>query len=491
MAGKANSNRKDRTRTGVVVATVAGTEVRVLQATRRGAEISAQRWGQAEGGGDEESRARALVQALQQAGIAERRVVLGLPARSVVIKRVQLPPAAPEQLAQLVAYEAQRHLPLPLDQLATGFRELPGAASEGSVGTEVLLAVARKNDLAKLERALSAVGVQVEEYGVEALGVTDAYLPASTPLPNGDARLLLAPEEGGLHAQMLRGDRLLFTRYLPFNSGEWSSDLRRSLAAFSIEHPEAPIQEAVLLGKGDEEQLGQAVGQPLQRADVRLAATGEMPPPAWLPLVGLARQCLGAGHYPLQLPAQGWTDGKRTGSPSQAMVGAFAAVALAGLFVYWQFDQQQAATAQTEQAGKVAQHAAADRKLLDSLLQKREQLQEQLTAMGGQVDGQPEATPLELLRQVTASAPPGIWLNQVTYASDKPLQLEGSTRNAEQVNRFLDALERIPGFQRAEVGFVRSGTLNDTPVTHFRIDCALSAPKRERTSAFARPEEVR
>lgn len=493
VASPGSNKRKDRARTGVVVAALAGPEVRVLQAVRRSADVVIQRWGSAEGATDDEGQARALVQALQQAGITERRVVLNLAARSVVMKRVQLPPASPEQLPQLVAYEAQRHLPLPLDQLATGFQEIPGTVADGQSGTQVLVAVARKNDLTRLERAMNAVGVQVQEYGVEALGITDAYLHGAVSSHNGGAWLLLAAEEGGLHAQVLRGDRLLFARYLPFNEGEWKSDLRRSLTAFSLEHPEAPIEEVVLLGPGNEAELSQAVGQPVRRTELQTTHTGEAPPPAWAPLVGLAHQYLGAGRYPLSVDAQGWTDDKRAGNRSQVVVGAVAALALVAVFALWQYDRQRLAAEETAQAGRALQQSVKDREALDVLLQKRDRLREQLTAMGGEggKDGQPDVPPLELLRQVTEGAPPGVWLTHVNYASDKPLQLEGSTRNAAQINRFMSSLEHLPGFRRVEVGYVRSAAVNDTPVTHFRIDCTLNAGKVQLSSAAVRREGTR
>ena len=125
MVARQGKKRNAPPRLGVVVASLSGTEVRVLQAAARGPEVAVQRWGAADAGSDDESRARALVEALARAEIKERRVVLCLPAQSVVIKRVQLPPAAPEQLPQLVQYEAQRHLPLPVEQLASGYQSSP------------------------------------------------------------------------------------------------------------------------------------------------------------------------------------------------------------------------------------------------------------------------------------------------------------------------------------------------------------------------------
>jgi hypothetical protein len=457
--------RKDRAPQEVVVASLGGSEARVLQAARRGGEVVFQRWGAAPLAPGEE--ARALLQALSQAGIPERRVVLCLPARSVVMRRVQLPPAAPEQLPQLVAFEAQRHLPLPLGELASGYHEL-GPVDGATPGTEVLLAVARREDLARLERALASCGIRVEGYGIEALAVADAYLPGAPPAANGDARLLLAPEESGIHAQVLRDGRLLFSRFVPYNGGDWSAELRRSLTAYSVEHAESPIGEVVLLGKGDADQVSRAVGLPVVQS-----ASGEGGvPPEHASLAGLARQALGAGHYPLRLPPQARPDGTRSQSRYRAAALAVAAFALAAAFTAWQLDQARTRSLEGAEAARLARQTERDRKLLDGLLVQRDALREQLREMGG--GGAPPVPPLELLRRVAAMAPPGVWLTELGYVQGKPLQLEGTTRDAAQANRFLQSLERVPEFRGVELGYLRSAAVQDTPVTHFRIDCTLA-----------------
>jgi Tfp pilus assembly protein PilN len=94
-----------------------------------------------------------------------------------------------------------------------------------------------------------------------------------------------------------------------------------------------------------------------------------------------------------------------------------------------------------------------------------------------------DASPLELLRRAAATAPPGVWLTEMTAEAGEPLRLVGTSRDEASVSRWLRSLERAPGFGSVELGFVRSGMVDATPVTQFRIDCTLTDPADAEASA--------
>jgi len=483
---KSVSDKKSPARSSVVVvafsdppATEALGTVRVLQATRHGSELVVQHWGAVASGSHGEGQATAVVKALTEAGIKERRVTVCLPSRSVATKRLQLPPCEPQDLPQLVAFEAQRYLSLPLDQIAAGYHIFPGPPSDGRPGgsnQDVLIAVTRKAELSTLERAMTAAGLTVEGYGVDSLAVTDAYLPASEAGLNGAARLVLAPDGAGIHAQVIAGERLLFNRFLPSNGGGWAADLRRSLAVYSVEHADAPIQDAVLVGEGDETALSGAIGLAVRRATVQPAQMGGLSvPPEYGALVGLARQWLGLGQYPLRLPPQGWEGAGKTQSQSRMLLGGALAATLAAGLVMWQVDQRRVRAEEIAKAGRISKQAERDRKQLARLARERDRLRLQVAAMGGAADASGAgAAPLELLSQVSARAPADVWLTQVNYQAGRPLQLLGTARNAVHVTDYVRSLETLKGFHRVALGFLRSASVENVPVTHFRIECALA-----------------
>jgi Tfp pilus assembly protein PilN len=462
------------------VLSLSGPEVRVLQAARRGDAPAVQRWASVEAPADEDGRARAAVQALERAGIRERRVLVCLPARAVVLRRVELPPAEAEQLPQLVAFEAQRHLSLPVDQLATGFCELPKRS--GASGCEVLLAVTRRAELARLERSLLAVGIRVEGYAASPLAVADAWLDAATPGRGVTSWLLVAPEEDGLVAQAVCGELPVFTRFLPRNGESWKGDLRRSLAAHALQSPEEAVQEVFLAGDVDASGLSAAWAVPVREiGNSTVPGSGELTAD-WAALVGAARQSLGTGHYPLRLEPQGKPEAARTQGRSRALAGMVAALAVAVALGGWQFDRQRRSAADLAEADRLTGQSAQDRKLTTALVKQREKLKGQWTALGGaSVTG--DDPPLELLRRAAALAPPGVWLTEMTFERGQPLRLQGSTRDAAQVGRWQRSLEQVGGFRAVELGYLRSATVGETPVTQFRIDCTLAEVTADKASS--------
>lgn len=485
---KKTGPRKAAAATAVAVLSLGDTHVRALRAITRADELVVQRWAEVETAPNPADQARAVAEALVKAEIAERSVVVCLPARSVVIKRVLLPPATPEQLPQLVLFEAQRHLPLPLNQLATGFHALPHRP--GVTGTEVLLAVAHREQLAQLEKTLAAHRITVEAYAVEALAVADAYLSVAEPHLNGEARLVLTPSGDGLHTQVLRDDRLLFTRFIPF-SGDWSGDLRRSLTAYAMDEPEFPIGDAMLIGETESGRLTEGLGYPLRQAALHPAQGGEMRlQPEWGPLVGVARQWLRLGQYPLRIEPQGWTAPQGGTSRSRIALAAVGAAALAVCLVAAQLDAQQRQAEAHRRAERLTRQTDDLRKSLGRMNKERDQLREQWKTITGRElvrsgagAESGETSPLELLQKVSGQAPSGIWLTQMSYERGKPLQFEGTSRDAAEVTRFLHTLSSLSAFKRVELGFLRSAAVDKTPVTHFRLDCYLTENAVEKGAA--------
>jgi len=464
---------------GVVVVAPGGDEVRVLQAALRGQDVAVLAHATAPAGADDETTARAVVRALAAAGIQERRVVVLLPAQGMTLRQVQLPPAAPEQLSQIVAFEAQRHLPLPIEQLAVGYQVLAGKGQDANgaavngkpsaAATEALIAVIRKSELSRLERSLSEAGITVEGYAVDALAAVDACAPSLGPAPNGKAELVLAADGGCLHAHVLAGRSLLFSRSLGLDEEGWEVDLRRSLATFSLSHPEAPIYDVLLFGDARPADVGRAVGGEVRvgRLDATQGA-GLAAPEAWLAPLGAARQWLGLGRYAVLMEPQGWAVADGARNRWQVLTASVLAAALLGGLVTWRLDAQKREAAEAAQAVKLARQTEQSGKLLRRLKRERDDLQAQVSALG--VSASP---PLEVLRAISARTPSDVWLTDMSYQEGKPVQIQGTSKSAAQATELLRALDGNPPFQRAELGFLRSAVEETLPVTRFRIDCYL------------------
>jgi general secretion pathway protein L len=85
------------------------------------------------GGGREAALRRAGAEIAQRLGTRPAEVVVGLPRAQVAIRRISLPPVGTDALRQMLAFEAERHLPFPPESCCFDFqvvgREADGQAT--------------------------------------------------------------------------------------------------------------------------------------------------------------------------------------------------------------------------------------------------------------------------------------------------------------------------------------------------------------------------
>jgi Tfp pilus assembly PilM family ATPase len=121
-------------------------------------------------------RGRAVGRALRELGIRSRRVVMGLPRAQVMLRTLELPPAAgPGELAAMVRFQVHRDLPFPAAEAVVDFTLQPaptGPAADGSghsVGApplRLLASVVKANLLKEFLEMARAAGLQPEGIGL-------------------------------------------------------------------------------------------------------------------------------------------------------------------------------------------------------------------------------------------------------------------------------------------------------------------------------------
>src|SRR3972149_354233 len=141
-----------------------------------------------------EDPAAALRAELDARGLAPRTVALGLARASVTVKPIELPPIAGE-LADMVRFELERHLPFPADDAPFAFLPLP-AAGEGEPGAagaaRGLIAAPDRRGLVRAPRGQRVVWAHVCGDAAELLLVQDGGLVLSRSVPLADDGALAA-----------------------------------------------------------------------------------------------------------------------------------------------------------------------------------------------------------------------------------------------------------------------------------------------------------
>ena len=410
-----------------------------------------------------EDPAAALRAELDARGLAPRTVALGLARASVTVKPIELPPIAGE-LADMVRFELERHLPFPADDAPFAFLPLP-AAGEGEPGaagaTRVLIAATDRRVLDTALRLaqdarLRPVSVTVAAHDLLALVRAPRGQRVVWAHVCGDAAELLLVQDGGL----------VLSRSVPLaDDGALAAEVTRSFGPARWRGCDA------VWVSGDAGPSGAALGAlgapvsapPWTERALRWLGAAEPGPRGALTLA--LAVAAGRGVRPLDLlPAA--LRPRRLTRPQLTTAAVFAAtvlLALAALLVPGLRDGRRLAALDREIA-RIEPDVRAVLGVLGDLERKRRLLatveEIEVTAV----------RPLPILRDLTDLLPADAWLT--TLALDpKGIELVGQAAAA---STLIPLLENSPRFERVEFA---------SPVTRgrdreqFRIRAAWEAPR--------------
>lgn len=113
----------------------------------------------------------ALKQLWSQSGLRERKVLLGVSNQGVLVRYITIPKVSPDKMKNVILYQAQEQLPLPLDSVVLDYMVLdenPGSG-EGEKNLEVLMVAGRRDMLDKFLEALTIAGLEPADIDVSSM----------------------------------------------------------------------------------------------------------------------------------------------------------------------------------------------------------------------------------------------------------------------------------------------------------------------------------
>ena len=140
-------------------------------------------------------------------------VVLGISNQKVVVRVLNFPPMAPEDLEGAVGFEAQDHIPMPLENAVLDHVVL-GPRGEPGEGDRVLVVAAQKEMVQRYAAAAREGGLRPVGVDVKALSLTRSTLP--NPF-FGEAGAVVLLDVGSEISNLVvaEGDVPVMTRFLP------------------------------------------------------------------------------------------------------------------------------------------------------------------------------------------------------------------------------------------------------------------------------------
>lgn len=417
----------------------------------------------------------AIRQAVAAAGVSPRNVVACLPRRVVTVRFAKLPPAPPEQMKEMVTFEAQQYILFSLDEVVLdysilGETNLRPDAHDDDLGT-VLLAAARRSVVADVLAAFDRAGVDVARLTVSALALAEHGADFQQPVA------LVDVEPGDMDVAVVSGGRVLYTRAgavgtnLAGQEGAYqvASETARSLAAFETEYRRQAVATVALSGSAAadtngaliRERLAEATGVPVELLASRWLPEGDLDALGYAAAVGAARQSRPGALAQINLVPKERSEQKtrlaRTRRRQIATVVGILVVLVGGTALRNAMAQRADLERRTVDANKRYNTVAAVLADRQSSYDKTDAQSEDLNA------GLDRSHPaVDVLVGVNRALPPAttLWLNQFNLDRKGTLILRGETKSLAGPTDFDERLQQCGLFLDTRLDYVRDAETN-------------------------------
>ena len=385
----------------------------------------------------QEQPAAVLKAELESRRIRGRKARVGISRSLAVVKTLELPPVGDGNLAQMVGYELERHLPFPAEEACFDFTRLPGV-KDGPLEALVVAAERRTVDraLRRLEEAdLRPVSLTVAAHDLIALLGRRSHADRAVWLHRAGEEVSLL---------LLEGRQLRLSRSLPWTETETlGEEVRKSLTFLRWGNL------AALWVSGDESRV--------LETSPTLSDLAPVTPPPFSPAAARAIADLGNRANGLALLALGAALGPRRPSlnllpealrPRQftaaqlTTIAASVITALLGLsVVFVQGYQDQRDLSHLTQAIRALDPEVRAVERLGAELERKRRLLATVKSLE-----ESSLKPLPLLRELTEIIPPDAWLTTLSLDA-KGVELTGQAAAA---NQLIPLLENSPRLAKVE-----------------------------------------
>jgi Tfp pilus assembly protein PilN len=356
-------------------------------------------------------------------------VILGLPRREAVLRPVDLPSLDDKDLASLLAYEIERHIPFPAEEACYHYQRVKQKGEKATL----MLAACRRADLERHLEAVGRLGLQPTAVEVSALAALNALLYRRRTT-SAEMVCLVVLDGKQAEVSAVRGGELLYSRGLAIPEDPFEP-LRRELVR-GME--EAGTSRSAVFVSGGSAELCQRLAEAL---GVAVKAWTPAEPPADAAAFGLALQ--GLTKLPLRLDLLPPERRPKLREPALAAMFALLAL-LAALSVAWG-------------AGVVYRdrHALSElsARLVEAQAQaaKTEKLKAEYTKLvataksfGGMLMERTRS--LAAIKELVSILPASVYLTDFTLEEGK-LQIRGVTSGS--ASELIAAFERSSYFENA------------------------------------------
>jgi type IV pilus assembly protein PilM len=186
-------------------------------------------------------------------------VYLGVANQKVVVRLLDFPRMSQEDLKGAINWEAQEHIPMPIDEAILDYVVL-GPQGEGADLDRILLVAAQRDMISRYSSAIRTAGLKPQGVDVKALSLVRSTLPNSLFDDEG-AILLLDIGTEITNLVVSQGGNPTLTRFIPGGSGYMAQAVAEAADLPEEEAERQLMNPRVRIGPEPEEEMEEAEGQ--------------------------------------------------------------------------------------------------------------------------------------------------------------------------------------------------------------------------------------
>jgi Tfp pilus assembly protein PilN len=194
---------------------------------------------------DVDAQAAALRGALETVGAGARRCVLVVPRPLAILRTFTVPSGTPEELQNMIRFQLEKELPIPLDQVRYTYATTPEDGRVSVTSTAVPIEALNKRIEALEKAGMVVTGAVVSSFGLIRL------MPPG-PLEGGS--LLLSLADGGAEVLIAESGRIQLSRNTPLrdqDSESWAAEIDRAILSHSVKGAGADLKRVFVAGEGE------------------------------------------------------------------------------------------------------------------------------------------------------------------------------------------------------------------------------------------------
>lgn len=165
--------------------------------------------------------------------IKQKDVAIAIAGHSVIIKKIQVPPMTPGELAEQIPWEAEHHIPFAKDDVEIDYQVTNKQNASGQM--ELLLVAAKKDVIQDYVAVVREASLVPQVIDVAAFTVQNAF-EVNYPLAPGETVVLVNVGAAISNINIVRDGVSMFTRDMTIGGSAFTEEIQKQL---NVSHDEA------------------------------------------------------------------------------------------------------------------------------------------------------------------------------------------------------------------------------------------------------------